>query len=78
VLAWTWEGNATRHLVVINFSQEPIWTRVRLPWPTAGEQWRLTDLLEGRVFDRDGDELAAGGLVVGLPAWGFHVLETRR
>ena len=78
VLAWTWEGSTTRHLVVINFSQEPIWTRVRLPWPTAGKQWRLTDLLDGRVFDRDGDELAAGGLVVGLPAWGFHVLETRR
>ncbi|MCY1138218.1 alpha-amylase family glycosyl hydrolase [Actinoplanes sp. Pm04-4] len=78
VLAWTWEGATTRHLIVINFGPDQIWTRVRLPWPSAGEQWRLTDLLDGRVFGRDGDELEAGGLVVGLPAWGFHVLEVHR
>jgi hypothetical protein len=78
VLAWTWEGATNRHLIVINFGPDQIWTRVRMPWPTAGEQWRLIDLLDGRVFDRDGDELEAGGLVVGLPAWGFHVLEVHR
>ncbi|WP_250002908.1 alpha-amylase family glycosyl hydrolase [Actinoplanes sp. M2I2] len=77
VLAWTWEGRDSRHLIVINFAAAEIWTRVRLPWSSAGERWRLTDLLDGRVFDRDGDELARDGLVVGLPAWGFHVLEVR-
>ncbi|MCO8271818.1 alpha-amylase family glycosyl hydrolase [Actinoplanes sp. TRM 88003] len=77
VLAWTWQGAGSRHLIVINFSDEQVWTRVRLPWSSTGKQWRLTDLLDGRVFDRDGADLDNGGLVVGLPAWGVHVLSVK-
>ncbi|MGK5682118.1 alpha-amylase [Actinoplanes sp. URMC 104] len=74
VLAWTWQDERTRHLVVVNFADRPAWTRVRLPWSSAGKQWRLIDLLDDRVFDRDGDELENLGLYVELPAWGCHVL----
>ena len=38
-----------------------------------GRQWQLTDLLDGRVYDRDGDDLAAQGLYVDLPPWAAHV-----
>jgi hypothetical protein len=43
-----------------------------------GELWRLTDVLDGRVFDRGADELAEGGLYVDLPPWGHHVLAVNR
>jgi len=76
VLGWTWENGDTRYLVVINFSDGTARTRVRLPWNFA-TRWRLTDLLDGRVFDRDGDELATEGLYVELPPWESHVLEVR-
>ncbi|MBM2621047.1 alpha-amylase [Actinoplanes sp. LDG1-06] len=76
VLAWTWQNDGKRHLVVVNYADGPARTRVRAPWWSDEKpQWRLTDLLDGRVFDRDGRELADAGLFVDLPAWGFHVLE---
>ncbi|WP_250034350.1 alpha-amylase family glycosyl hydrolase [Paractinoplanes maris] len=78
VLAWAWQDGDTRHLVVINFADRGARTHVRLPWPSAGSRWRLTDLLDDRVFDRDGDDLDAAGLYVDLPPWGCHLLEVRR
>ncbi|MBU2668302.1 alpha-amylase [Actinoplanes bogorensis] len=78
VLAWTWQNGDERHLIVVNFADRTAYTRVRGKWWSEGRaQWRLTDLLDGRVFDRDGGELAADGLFVELPAWGFHVLEVQ-
>ncbi|MEV4280398.1 alpha-amylase [Actinoplanes xinjiangensis] len=75
VVAWSWHEGATRRLVVVNFGDHPAQARVTLPWPgLAGRSWELTDLLDGRVFDRDGDELAGEGLFVDLPPWGTHVL----
>ena len=40
----------------------------------ASRGWTLTDLLDDRVFDRNGDELADHGLFVDLPPWGCHLL----
>jgi glycosidase len=75
VVAWSWHEGATRHLVVLNFGDKPAQARVTLPWPGLnGRSWELTDLLDGRVFDRDGDELAGDGLYVDLPPWAAHVL----
>ncbi|GAB2567765.1 hypothetical protein Aab01nite_44360 [Paractinoplanes abujensis] len=74
VLAWTWQNGDDRHLVVINFADSTARTRVRAPWFSDGSDRRLTDLLDDRVFDRDGRELAAEGLYVELPPWGCHVL----
>jgi hypothetical protein len=42
-----------------------------------GDEWRLTDLLTGQTYDRDGDELASAGLYVDLAPWAAHVLELR-
>ncbi|BCY06945.1 alpha-amylase [Actinoplanes sp. L3-i22] len=72
LLAWSWDAA----VVVVNFSGRPAQGRVDLlPWPgLAGRAWRVTDRLDGRVFERSGSELAADGLFVDLPPWGFHVL----
>ncbi|WP_433788905.1 hypothetical protein [Actinoplanes sp. CA-252034] len=78
LLTWAWHGETPRTVVVINFSDQPAQARVELPWPgLAGRSWQLTDLLDGRIFTRDGDELAGGGLFVDLPPWGIHVVTLR-
>ena len=74
LLAWSWSG-AGRHLVVVNFSAEPAQGRIGLGGADLrGRGWTLTDLLDDRVFDRNGDELADHGLFVDLPPWGCHLL----
>ena len=75
LLAWSWTGTGTRHVVVVNYSGTPAQAHVRLPWPDlAGRACRLTDLLSARTYDRDGGELLTPGLYVDLPAWHSHVL----
>lgn len=88
LLAWSWsaadvggdvaDAPAGRHLVVVNFSAEPAQGRVGLGWTDLrGRGWTLTDLLDARVFDRNGDELADQGLFVAVPPWGCHLLAMR-
>jgi hypothetical protein len=75
VLAWAWHDGRPHHLVAVNLSGHGSQGRVAVPLDDLrGRQWRLTDLLDGRVYDRDGDELAGPGLYVDLPPWGAHVL----
>ncbi|MFI7600356.1 alpha-amylase [Actinoplanes sp. NPDC049681] len=75
LLAWAWHGSLPHHLVVVNLADHASQGRVPLPWEALrGREWRLTDLVEGQVYRRDGAELAGAGLYVDLPPWGAHVL----
>jgi hypothetical protein len=82
LLAWSWDGadGDRPHVVVVNLAGLPAQGRIPLGSADfggaglAGRGWRLTDLLDGRVFERDGGELAAAGLYVDLPPWGCHLL----
>jgi hypothetical protein len=74
LVAWSWDAGRDRHVVVVNLSAQPTQARVRLEWPDLpGGGWRLTDLLNQRVFERDGDELAGPGLFVDLGPWQYHL-----
>jgi hypothetical protein len=74
--SWTADDSGSRHVIVVNLSPEPAQGRIPLDWKDLpGRGWRLTDLLDDRVFERDGDELAHPGLYVALPPWQFHLLE---
>jgi len=47
---------------------------------SAGEEWRgrswqLRDLLSDERYIRQGDDLAARGLYLDMPAWGGQVFE---
>jgi hypothetical protein len=78
LLAWSWTDESARHLIVVNHSGRPAQARVLLSWDDLrGRELRLTDLLTGRTYDRDGDEVTDGGLFVDLDAWGCHVLSLR-
>jgi hypothetical protein len=80
LLAWSWSGTgAGPHLVVVNFSAEPAQGRIRLEQSDLrGRSWTLTDLLDDRVFERNGDELTGPGLFVDLPPWCCHLLVVTR
>ncbi|AKH37991.1 MULTISPECIES: alpha-amylase family glycosyl hydrolase [Nitrosomonas] len=73
VVAWCWQKNTDRHLIVVNLSANHSKARVRLPWTDlVGYPWQLSDPLQTRVFDRSGDELQVSGLYVELAPWGYH------
>lgn len=75
LLAWSWTGPDSRHLVIVNHSDTPSQGQVLLPWPDlAGRPCRLTDPLTNQTYDRDGDRLLTSGLFVDLPARHSHVL----
>jgi Alpha amylase, catalytic domain len=75
LVAWCWDQDEARYLVVVNLSQYQSQARIQLPWDNlAGKSWHLTDVLSGDTFNREGDELRATGLYVDVPAWRFHFL----
>ena len=77
LLAWSWagDGGIDRHLVVVNLSGQPAQGLISLDWmDLRGRPSRLTDLLGGSVFERDGDELGSPGLFVALEPWQSYLL----
>jgi hypothetical protein len=49
---------------------------VQIPWrdDLRGAVWTLADALSDQSFERDGDEIADGGLYVGLDPWASYLL----
>lgn len=75
-IAFAWEGDGGRLLVVVNYGAIQGQCRVNLPFGDLnGKRFTLRDLMSPASYDRDGDDLTAGGLYVDLPAWGYHVFE---
>jgi hypothetical protein len=68
--AWCWAGETSRHLIVVNLSNWRSQAMVKVPWDELrGRTWRLTDLLAGGTWDRDGDEMVGAGLYIDLEPW---------
>jgi hypothetical protein len=75
LVSWCWSTAASRHLVVVNLADAPAQGRVSLPWADlAGRSWTLRDRLDGRSYQRGGDELAADGLYVAVEPWASSFL----
>ena len=75
LLSWCWRADDARRLVVVNYADAPAQARVRLPWDDlANRTWSVQDTLGGDSFDRDGNELVADGLYVGLDPWQSYLL----
>ncbi len=75
VVAWSWNGEGDRYMIVVNLSDGAAQARVKIPWnDLKGNQWRLTDLLSDATYERDGDEMVSSGLYVDLQPWGYHFL----
>jgi len=79
MVAWCWNKNDARYLIVVNFSENQSQARIHLPWDNlAARTWQLTELIDNDVFQRDGNEMHLSGLYVDLPAWRFHFLSFKR
>jgi hypothetical protein len=78
VVAWRWNKDGDKYLVVINLSDFPSQAMVKVAFDELrGKQWRLTDVLSGEVYDRNGDGLLSPGLYVDLQPWKYHFLQLR-
>lgn len=71
MVAWTWQKDDERYLIVVNLSDCPVQARVQVPW-AGGGTWQLIDLLSDTNYERNGDEMLAPGLYVELAPWNYH------
>lgn len=76
IVAWTWQRDGERALIVVNYSARRSQAMVHLGGDDLrGKVWRLADSLNGDGFIRDGNQLCTEGLFVDLDAWRFHLLK---
>jgi len=76
LVAWCWKSAGERYLVVVNLSDARSQGRVKVPWgEPKNTSYRLTDLLTGAVYERNGEEMFNSGLYIDLEAWAFHFLK---
>ena len=76
LIAYTWQYDETRRLVIINLSSE--WSRARLDlsdwrW-LAGLRWRLCDALSESFVFHDGDSVLQDGLLLEVPPTSAQIL----
>jgi glycosidase len=75
-IAFAWEADGARLLVVVNFASNPSQCYVRLPFSDlGGRQWALRDLLGDARYERDGNDLQARGLYLDVGQWQYHAFE---
>jgi Alpha amylase, catalytic domain len=73
LLAWSWQRDEYRSLVVVNFSGSSAQGRVHVPWSDLQHGvWRLSDSILSATYDRDGTEMSNSGLYVELGPWEFN------
>jgi len=77
LIAWSWQARDTRRfLIAVNYAGNQSQCYVLLPYPDlSGRTVRFSDQLGAASYDRNGSELAARGLYLDLPPWGYHVFE---
>jgi glycosidase len=76
-VAYAWAGDGgSRHVVVVNYSENQGQCRLQLPFPEFhGKRVRLTDAMGTEVYDRDGTDLVDNGLYIDHSPWQFNVFE---
>ena len=78
LVAWCWQMDGRRRLIVVNLSSHTSQARVQLPWPDlAGRNWLFEDVMDETVYERGGDEVLNMGLFVELAPWGRHFFTLR-
>jgi hypothetical protein len=79
LVAWTWQKDDERYLIVVNLSDSPAQARVQVRWAdTGGGTWHFLDAWSDVTFERKGDEMLSPGLYVELAPWNYHFLQCLR
>jgi Alpha amylase, catalytic domain len=79
-VACAWAGKqGLSHIVVVNYAPTRSQCYLVLPFPELlrGRRFRLTDRIGDEIYERDGDDLAGGGLYIDQAAWGINVFEVQ-
>src|SRR5215469_11089655 len=82
LVAWNWQGNEQKFLIVVNLSDSTAQAQVQVPWTDLRNRTlRLVDLPSGTSYERSGDDTLSHGLYVELGPWNYHFFQcqlTRR
>jgi hypothetical protein len=76
-LGFWWQGTSgDRVLVVVNYADHQSQCYVRLPVEGGdGRTMRFSDVMGTAIYDRADTDVAAHGLYLDMPPWGYHVFE---
>ena len=75
-VAFSWQAASSHVLVAVNYADHQSQCYVRLPLDRVdGRSVRFTDATGSAVYDRADTDLAAHGLYLDMPPWGYHVFE---
>lgn len=76
ILAWCWEKDEKRFLIIINFSDTISQALVKVPLDKLrGKMWRLHDPLSNESYDRNGNDMLDNGLYIELGPWKSHFFQ---
>jgi len=77
-LAFLWQSDGERYLVVANYASNQGRCYIRLPFTDWIDEFvQFHDLIGVASYDRDGNDILSVGLYLDLPPWGYHVFVTR-
>ena len=75
ILAWQWKLNNDSRIVIVNFSAEPVYCRIKFDLDNFSETVILRDLLNDKEYERNVAEIINEGLFVHLDAYKSHIFE---
>jgi hypothetical protein len=78
LVAWGWLKDDDRYLIIVNLSDQLSQSQVKVPWTDVVGKWRLSDVISGATYERDGDAMRSPGLYVELGPWKYNFFDCLR
>ncbi len=75
MLAWLWELNGEKRLVVVNYSSVTSYCRIRLDVSGYDDKITFEDLITNQFYIREKEELIEPGLYIKLDGYKFHIFK---
>ncbi len=75
MLAWMWEMNNEKRLVVVNYSSFVSYCRIKIDLTDYPEKIIFNDLINKQQYSRSKDEVREPGLYIKLDGYKFHIFK---
>jgi hypothetical protein len=76
IVAWSWEKNGERYLIVVNLSDSRAQAMIHTRWDDLnGHNVIFSDNMSDTKYERSGDDIQSRGLYVDLAPWGYHFIQ---
>ena len=73
ILTWLWKYADDKRLVVVNYSDEIAYCRIKLDLKDYPEQFEITDVLNEKTYIRSAAEAYHDGLFIRLDPFQSHI-----